>query len=159
MRVLSSFQHLLLIGMPNAGKTYIGHYLSTLYNIPHYDMNQETKSYLPQNESSLLEWYFYRKQEYQFLSRQLQSSTPSIISLGDGCIEYAPVYHLLYNQNVSFIIHVIPSQQNPETIPLWMKRAKYYFSISDIDYWNDRVSSPQSLLSEIKQELDKNKEN
>jgi len=147
--LLSAFQHLLLIGM--SPSLDIAKSLSRTYNLSLYDMDHVMESYVPTNKSSLLEWYHYRKREYELLVSKWNSPFPSIISLSDGCIEYAPTYHLLQNKPDSHIIlHLVTPSSSRSSDSLWMKRGKYYFSISDLDFWTtSSIDDLPNLINSI----------
>lgn len=136
------FQTILLIGM-SGDKSFLGHYLSHELHRAYYNVSPV----LHTPPTTKKEWFQFYRTEHECLRTILSNSEPKIISMSDACIEYAPTFHLLHNHDPSesVIVHVIPSQET-KTDPAWQKRAKYYFFLSDIDYWN---MHPPTIVEEL----------
>jgi len=147
-KIFLCFQNLILIGMPDSGKTYLGQSIAKTYSLPFYDMDDFTKSFLPNSLNHYhRDWYRYRHQEYETIKNLLGMNHSKIISTGGGFIEYAPNYQLLLNINRTEnpVYHIIKQhsyEKENRPLPnswenLWIKRGKYYFQLSDDDYWNN----------------------
>lgn len=144
MECVIGLRHLVLIGMPNSGKTSLGHFAAHRMGVPFHDTDETLG-----NVRDIIQkdgWYRFREQEYVVLRSLLEHPEPSIIATGGGCIEYYKSFHTLLNRHAeSRIIHLI--RQNTTTRGekilsdewerLWEKRAKFYFQLSDENYWND----------------------
>jgi len=151
-------KNIILIGMPNSGKTYLGDYLANELNYKLYDIDEYNKHNLP-IQNTKKEWLQFRKNEYEIIKNIMNNKNENkIISTGGGCIEYPYTYNLLLNidKTNDMIIHIIKShelEKNNQTLSdnwqnLWLKRAKYYFLLSDLNYWNNIKYN--SLIDEIK---------
>ena len=136
------FQTIFLIGM-SSDKSWLGNYLSHEFHRAHYDVSPVWEI----QPTTHKEWFQFYRTEYECLQTILSRPEPKIISMSDACIEYAPTFHLLQNHDPSdsVIIHMIPSHET-KTDPVWQKRGKYYFFLSDIDYWN---LHPPTIIEEL----------
>lgn len=102
---------IILIGMPNSGKTYIGKHISKLFDRRWYDTDNILLKTLDTN--NLTEWIkthgwnAFRKAEFQALQEAIhhhQSDDPIVISTGGGIIEYKPSQELL--QQNAFVVWI-----------------------------------------------------
>ena len=141
-----AFRNIILIGMPNAGKSFLGKKLSNHLDIPLYDtdrmnpipLHKEMKSWLP-----------FRNEEYKIIDQLMKNRNESkVISTGGGCIDHHKTFHTLLNKEKDdVIIHILVEKDKryiqDKVLPddwqrLWEKRAKWYFMLSEFDYWNTR---------------------
>jgi shikimate kinase len=161
---VNGYQNIILIGMPNSGKSFLGKSLSENLNIKLI----ESDDYLPIHESKPLkrDWNLFRMKEEKIIHRYLNDPEKKIISTGGGCIENVHLYSRFLNKSKNdLIIHIIRQPSNESQVVekilpddwsrLWNKRAKWYFSVSDYDYWNDGTDKDFLLFfnSEIKANL------
>jgi shikimate kinase len=145
-QITNSYKNIILIGMPNAGKSYIGKYLSRQLKIPCIDTDDYNK-YLKMIKNNKKDWNKFRQEEYKITNYFLNQNYSKIISTGGGAIEDIRIFNRLLNRNNDeIIIHIIKNENVSESISknlpntfdkLWIKRGKWYFFLSDYNYWND----------------------
>lgn len=160
---VNAFRHLVLIGMPGVGKSFLGKHASTALSIPYVDTDQELllKGVCPpENQNDRRGWSFFREAESQVLEQQLLAHGPSIISTGGGVVDSHRSFHLLINQEKG-VVHIMRSGASAFDIPggldyrrlpedrqkLWEKRAKYYLQASQESYWNENDREPDEFVS------------
>lgn len=138
------YNNIILIGMPNAGKSFLGKCLSEYSKVPFYDTDR-LNPFFYETKKNKKDWRLFREQESVIIRTLMKKNEPKVISTGGGCIEDAMLFNTLMNtdKNDTIIIHIIGSwrDNDPRQLPdernrLWMKRGKYYFALSDMDYWN-----------------------
>jgi shikimate kinase len=141
--------------MPDSGKTFLSKELSKKLNLQCYD-SDELNPFLQIHKNTKPQWNTFRQQEYKIIKNLLQNPEPKIISTGGGCIESALLFNTLLNKSKQdLIIHVIKSKdikyrKSNKNLPsshekLWLKRGKWYFLLSDYDYWNDETGAEHFL--------------
>lgn len=147
------YNNIILIGMPNSGKTFLAKRLSEHTKIPVYDTDQ-LNPFFYETKTNKKDWRLFREQESIIIRTLIKKKEPKVISTGGGCIEDALLFNTLMNSNKNdtIIIHIIGTWKDNDTrqLPderdrLWMKRGKYYFSLSDMDYWNKDQGSDAFL--------------
>jgi len=137
-------KNIILIGMPNSGKSYLGKQLSQEINKTYYDCDLLNPLFNKEKKTKK-DWREYRDLEYKILQDVLSDDSDKIISTGGGCIENHKIFNLFLNTSKeSKIIHIIRNNSEGivKNLPqewdnLWIKRGKWYFLISDLNYWND----------------------
>ena len=137
------FQNIILIGMPDTGKTYLGRHLGQFLKIPFYD-SDEHNLLMHEEKNNTKSWNLFRKKESELIQNWMKDSHPKIISTGGGCIEDHVLYHQFINRSPqNIIIHVMRDYKlkTKKNLPkskeeLWIKRGKWYFLIADYTYWN-----------------------
>jgi shikimate kinase len=136
------FRNIILIGMPDSGKTFLGKQLSKKLQLPFYD-SDDSNPFLNVLKTTKKNWNMFRAEESKIIHNWMNDDTPKILSTGGGCIENAYLFNCLLNKpNQDVIIHIIGNKTSNKNLPntrenLWNKRAKWYFLLSDFDYVND----------------------
>jgi len=156
---VSAYHNLILIGMPDSGKSFLGKHLATVLKIPYYDVD-EIHPLLQAQKSTKQDWHRFRKTEWEIMKQLLSKKETKIISTGGGCIEYPCTYQRLLSrvQDQDIVVHIIRdnsvrAQNSPKNLPddnrarLWEKRGKYYFMLSDTDYWNRETSTTDDFVN------------
>jgi len=144
--VLMAYRNIILIGMPDSGKTYLGRHLSQFLKVPFYDSDIHNPHF-KEIKNNTTSWNRFRKKESEIINSWMDKEESKIISTGGGCIENHVLYHKLLNRSKKdCIIHVLRRNTNantqtiknlPKSTPeLWKKRSKWYFLVSDYNYWN-----------------------
>jgi len=92
----------------------------------------------------------------------LEKEETKLISTGGGCIEYPFVFQQLLSRprGRDAVVHIVrdlhhhddSDYKSTKNLPdtnyqrLWEKRGKYYFMLSDADYWNQEGSTPKDFV-------------
>lgn len=146
------FRNIILIGMPDSGKTFLGEQLSKKLQLPFYD-SDDSNPYLNVLKTTKKNWNMFRAEESKIIQNWMNDDTPKVLSTGGGCIENAYLFNCLLNKSSKdVIIHIIGNNKlatntnlpNTREI-LWKKRAKWYFILSDFDFVNDYTDSKKFL--------------
>jgi shikimate kinase len=160
-------QNIILVGMPNSGKSYLGAKLAYHLSIPHYDTD-DYNPYMKEYKTTKKDWRCFREEEHKIVSHFLEIPDPKIISTGGGIIDNHQTFHRFLNRDpeqdliIQVIRHYEPKETRknlPDTMEkLWLKRGKFYLAITDAFYWNHR--SPSDFLKwfeeNIKHAVNKN---
>lgn len=161
--LVNAFRHLVLIGMPGVGKSFLGNYASTILSLPFVDTDHQLliKGISPPDDpGDRLAWSLFRKAESELLEQQLLAHGPSIISTGGGVVDCHRSFHLLMNHRDG-VVHIMRSGASPFEVPggidhrrlpdnrqkLWEKRARYYMQASGDSYWNENDRKPEEFVS------------
>lgn len=153
--IVYSYHNIIFIGMPDSGKTFLSKQLSRKLNLPYYD-SDELNPFLNVYKNTKPQWNTFRQEECKIIKNLIQNPEPKIISTGGGCIENALLFNTLLNKSKhDIIIHVLNSNIRKHTsknknLPksheeLWLKRGKWYFFLSDYDFWNDEMGCENFL--------------
>jgi shikimate kinase len=165
LNLTSAYKNIIFIGMPNAGKSFLGKKLAEKIDIKYYDCD-ELNPLFKKYKNSRKDWNKFRDYEYHILKNLLSEKQDKIISTGGGCIENHKIYNLFLNlAEEDYLIHIIRnnSVENYEkNLPnnwehLWIKRAKWYFMISHDNYWND--GSVENFFSWFFKKINSSKNN
>lgn len=145
-------QNIILVGMPNSGKSFLGAKLAHHLSIPHYDTD-DYNPYMKQYKTTKKDWRCFREEEHKIVSHFLETLTPKIISTGGGVIDNHQTFHRLLNRDpkqdliIQMIRHnniekISTSKNLPDTLEkLLLKRTMYYMAITDFYYWNQGSSN------------------
>lgn len=82
-------RHICLIGMPGAGKSWVGKELAHQMGVSWVDLDQEIESHQKKSISDIFDKHgedYFRMIETEFLEGFLASRAPSVISLGGGTV-------------------------------------------------------------------------
>lgn len=151
--IVYSYHNIIFIGMPDSGKTFLSKQLSRKLNLPYYD-SDELNPFLKVYKNTKPQWNTFRQEECKIIKNLIQNPEPKIISTGGGCIESALLFNTLLNKSKhDIIINVLKSKNNNtsnKNLPksheeLWLKRGKWYFFLSDYDFWNDEMGGENFL--------------
>jgi shikimate kinase len=163
MMTATAYTNLILIGMPDSGKSFLGKHLAETLDIPYYDTD-ELHPLIKQPKFSKQDWHRFRKTECTILQNLLNKQETKLISTGGGCIEYPLIFQQLLNRprGRDAVVHIVRNQQeqhkdyskskSTKNLPdknyqrLWEKRGRYYFMLSDADYWNEEHSTPTDFV-------------
>lgn len=138
-------QHIYLMGFMGSGKTYLGKELSSLLNIPFYDLDYEIETFHKNSIENIFQNEgedFFRLLESEVL-RSLSAQAPGIISLGGG----TPCYH----NNMGFINSNGISIYIDTSIELICSRLKHDKNNRPLieTFKND----PEQLISYVQQKI------
>lgn len=144
--------NIIFIGMPDSGKTFLSKELSKKLNLPFYDSDQLNSQFYTIKKTKP-QWNAFRQEECSIIKNLIQNPEPKIISTGGGCIENAALFNIFLNKSKhDIIIHVLKSKYktSDKNLPksheeLWLKRGKWYFFLSDYDFWNDDMGAQNFL--------------
>lgn len=154
IQIAYGYRNIIFIGMPDSGKTFLGKQLSCKLNLPFYD-SDEHNPFITIHKNTKSQWNTFRQEECKIIKNWIESPESKIISTGGGCIENALLFNTLLNKSKSdVIVNVLKSKNTKKShknLPkpyeeLWFKRGKWYFMLSDYDYWNDECGA-NSFLS------------
>ena len=152
IQMVYSYHNIIFIGMPDSGKTFLSKQLSRILNLPFYD-SDELNPFFKIYKNTKPQWNTFRKEECKIIKNLIENPESKIISTGGGCIENAALFNILLNKSKhDIIIHVLKSKYktSDKNLPksheeLWLKRGKWYFFLSDYDFWNDVMGDENFL--------------
>ena len=152
---------IILIGMPNVGKTTLGEGLANNLNYEWIDIDNEILSIINNDNSYIISipeyirtngWDRFRELEYKVLKDVLGSKSNIVISTGGGIIEYEASCELLLKEHFTVLlecnIHELPENSiyGISIEELWEKRKSSYIECSNYSYYIfDRKSDNNSI--------------
>lgn len=155
--LLGECREIILIGMPNSGKTLLGKELKNNWHIKVHDTddileNKFTNLYNINNIERYIKlygWAKFRKQEYDAFKDLIKYQKFKIISLGGGSIESIDLRNKLDDKIVIWIrrpLDVLSSEKNKKILEyniktLYSNRKLIYQYLSDYEYDNIREAS------------------